>query len=286
MELGPGRGGLIQTIVDSIKRDGEMASSCEIAVSLLEASAQMQEFQRNKLLGENVLFFNNLNDLRNATINSPILVVAHEYFDALPIYRFQHTAEFGWCEELVDFDVKLNDFRFVLSKGPTPPTQICLGPNPPSEPSRVEVCPDGQGAMKIICDLVKKHSGAGLIMDYGNFGPASNSLRAIKNHKFVDVFTSFGESDLSSDVDFRLLTNVAKQSQLFVSETKTQRDFLRELGAEVLLVQLLKKYANDETRQESLINDYNRLVDEMGEIYKVLVVSDQGQIVNAATSHQ
>jgi SAM-dependent MidA family methyltransferase len=56
----------------------------------------------------------------------------------------------------------------------------------------------------------------------------------------VDLFTSFGESDLSADVDFRLLTNVAIQSQLFASSTKTQRDFLKALGAEVLLMQLLK----------------------------------------------
>lgn len=57
----------------------------------------------------------------------PFLVVAHELFDALPVYHFEYT-EKGWLERLVDVDQGEgpHHLRYVLSPGPTYATMALL----------------------------------------------------------------------------------------------------------------------------------------------------------------
>jgi hypothetical protein len=57
----------------------------------------------------------------------PFLVVAHELFDALPVYHFEYT-EKGWLERLVDLDQGEgpHHLRYVLSPGPTYATMALL----------------------------------------------------------------------------------------------------------------------------------------------------------------
>eukprot|EP00899_Mesostigma_viride_P008900 jgi/Mesvir1/18010/Mv09343-RA.1 len=62
----------------------------------------------------------------------PAIIIAHEFFDALPVHQFQKT-ERGWCERLVDLapppaegetpDNRASPFRIVLSNRPTPASQ-------------------------------------------------------------------------------------------------------------------------------------------------------------------
>jgi hypothetical protein len=53
--------------------------------------------------------------------------VAHELFDALPVYHFEYT-EKGWLERLVDVDQGEgpHHLRYVLSPGPTYATMALL----------------------------------------------------------------------------------------------------------------------------------------------------------------
>jgi NADH dehydrogenase [ubiquinone] 1 alpha subcomplex assembly factor 7 len=221
--------------------------------------------------------------------STPVIAVAHEYFDALPVYRFQFSEQRGWCEELVDIsrapldaesqDVSPLPLRLVLSPGPTPPAMVCLGPSPPAQVGgRVEVSPDSQSDMQQLARLLKQGGGAALVVDYGQWGPAANSLRAIVEHKFVEPMEQpAGEADLSVDVDFRYISNAARKEGAHTAFL-TQRDFLRKTGVEVLLVNQLKKCATEEEAEE-LISQYNRIVDEMGEVYKVLMVSSDVSVI-------
>jgi hypothetical protein len=48
-----------------------------------------------------------------------LIVLANEFFDALPVHQFEHT-ERGWHEKMVDLDTSdgPNPFRLVLSPSP------------------------------------------------------------------------------------------------------------------------------------------------------------------------
>ncbi len=66
----------------------------------------------------------------------PLIVLAHEFFDALPVYQFVLT-ERGWCEKLVDSDRGKgpHHLRFVLSAHPTGASHSFLPPSkfPPQD---------------------------------------------------------------------------------------------------------------------------------------------------------
>jgi NADH dehydrogenase [ubiquinone] 1 alpha subcomplex assembly factor 7 len=55
-------------------------------------------------------------DMRNIPEhNAPMLVVAHEFFDALPVHQFVKDPDRGWLEKMVDVDDEGGGLRMVLS---------------------------------------------------------------------------------------------------------------------------------------------------------------------------
>ena len=87
--------------------------------------------------------------------DGPLLVIANEFFDALPIRQFEKTPH-GWTERLVDTDPESGKFRFVLDRRPgpvealirrgsaSPPWEACsrsARPPPPSPASWAPALP-------------------------------------------------------------------------------------------------------------------------------------------------
>lgn len=66
--------------------------------------------------------------------------------------------------------------------------------------------------MRKISDILSAspRGGSGLVMDYGKDGPSTDTFRAFKNHKQVDVFHRPGECDLTADVDFNWLRHATE----------------------------------------------------------------------------
>ncbi|KAK0636850.1 putative S-adenosyl-L-methionine-dependent methyltransferase-domain-containing protein [Bombardia bombarda] len=108
IEVGPGRGTLMDDMLRTIHRFPAMANSID-AVYMVEASSKLREAQKNLLCGEHapmteskvgyhsVCKYGSLPIVWTETIKSiPVtpdtkmpLIVAHEFFDALPIHAFQ-----------------------------------------------------------------------------------------------------------------------------------------------------------------------------------------------------
>ncbi len=64
-------------------------------------------------------------DIRQVPVGGPLLVVAQELLDALPVHQFEYTKD-GWRERLVDVDADPatpHHFKLVLAEGPTPAVQ-------------------------------------------------------------------------------------------------------------------------------------------------------------------
>ncbi|KAL7626898.1 hypothetical protein AAE478_003672 [Parahypoxylon ruwenzoriense] len=128
-------------------------------------------------------------------------------------------------------------------------------------------------------------SGAALIIDYG---PAdtipTNSLRGIRRHRRVSPFSSPGLVDLSADVDFGALAEVATSSSPGVEchGPVDQAHFLESMGIRQRAT-MLSRTATDgdggddgESRAASIERSWRRLVDRgpggMGKVYKVLAI--------------
>lgn len=313
IEFGPGKGTLMHDVLTSFNKLNKF--DIDIEVELIETSRVLRREQHSKLCGTNeyvsldhfdsstTIWGNKIRWIENESeINNnelvPNYIIAHEFFDALPIKSFQRTEE-GWRELLVEHtplvggDAKeLNlpedtEFHLTLSTKETPssliPTLINRFKDLPVD-TRIEICPDAEFFVKKMGSLVnnEKKLGAVLIVDYGVVNEIpDNSLRGIYKHKFVSPFYKPGEVDLSINVDFDNIKLLAQDS-VMVLDPVDQGDFLHELGIGHRIQQLLMKN-NDEKIQEKIYNAYKRLTDKddksMGKIYKFIGFLPKGSEV-------
>eukprot|EP01125_Pyxidicula_operculata_P021870 TRINITY_DN8711_c0_g1_i1.p1 TRINITY_DN8711_c0_g1~~TRINITY_DN8711_c0_g1_i1.p1 ORF type:complete len:518 (+),score=109.50 TRINITY_DN8711_c0_g1_i1:206-1555(+) len=220
----------------------------------------------------------------------PTLLIAHEFFDALPVHQFQYT-ENGWRERLIDADNSdsPNHLQFVVSKKLTFAANTLLRGKQvdhlekPNVGDTLEISPACMAAAQDIGLRIEKEGGAALVIDYGHNYPQKFSLQAIKMHKFVDIFEEPGTADLSCMVDFSSLAKAAKtkiEDNEAIPNTGvetygpiTQKELLNNLGLETRLMMLLFKM-KEESDAENLISSFNRLIndDQMGTIYKAMTM--------------
>lgn len=228
----------------------------------------------------------------------PMLVIAQEFFDALPIYQLEMTSA-GWRERLVDIDDRLETpdwFRTTLAPSTTPACTLIeeadeahLGAK--SIGMGVEKCAEGLAVCQNISDRLLKNSGAAIFIDYGYEFTHGWSIRGIKNHEFVSIYREPGEVDLSTNVDFAALTRAALKSRADESTNKLlpnlrvygsigQGEFLASLGIYSRMAKLLRK-ADTEEEAEALIAAFHRLTDkrQMGTNYKVMGIFSSPKLV-------
>jgi NADH dehydrogenase [ubiquinone] 1 alpha subcomplex assembly factor 7 len=218
----------------------------------------------------------------------PTIIIAQEYFDALPVYQFQYT-EKGWRERLIDIDAPDGPhyLRFVLAPTPTPASLAFREYlNEDAKVGEViELSAEGMTVAHEIGKRLNQFGGGALIIDYGFDHPSSFSLRAVKKHTLVDVLAEPGNVDLSCNVDFSALRRAAlemktnrglvKNEKIKVWGPVTQSDFLLEMGIEARLAQLLLN-VNDEQIAAQQIAAFERLISpqQMGTIYKAMALTN------------
>lgn len=326
VELGPGKGTLMaDTIRVFSKFRAQRGIDIRGSIILVEASPVLREKQwaalcnpGNAMEKDSSGFYTAVSkwgysvkwvDTEKDIVASPEdcnYVLAHEFFDALPIKSFVNT-ENGWRELLVEHSASVlntqpklpsseeepketaseldTEFHLTASIKETPSSTIpTIGTRFKGLPvgARVEVCSDSEFYMTRIVDLVKTNvngEGAALIIDYGlaNEIPL-NSLRGIYKHKFVSPFYKPGEVDLSIDVDFENLKLLA-ELKVDTYGPAEQGDWLHEMGIGHRFDQLIKG-ANLMANKELLYESYLRLTSKdekgMGKIYKFLALLPTG----------
>ncbi|GJP51710.1 hypothetical protein CLOM_g10859 [Closterium sp. NIES-68] len=253
------------------------------------AEAELAGTGVSGLSGATVTWHSALEDVPEGV---PTILIAHEFFDALPIHQFQKTDR-GWCEKLVDVaeadkqghpseghsdpshaqgdtsgrPSADHPFRFVLSPGPTAACTLCLLPRMQWAPleergaaEHVEVCPVAVKIALQITERVARDGGAALIVDYGEDRLISDSLQAIRKHEFVNVFDAPGTADLSAYVDFAAIRQAVADSKLPARAFGpiTQSQLLGRLGINFRVETLLR--VASEQQAEALRDGYWRLV--------------------------
>ncbi|KOO31513.1 saicar synthase-like protein [Chrysochromulina tobinii] len=140
-----------------------------------------------------------------------------------------------------------------------------------------EICPGAMSFVQQLCKRMAVTRGAALMIDYGTDETPKDSLRGILRHAPVHPLHQPGLVDLSVDVDFGTLRQVAREtagSSLRCPPLSTQRDFLAAMGLEARINALLKGMDDREARKE-LVRSAGRLVASpgMGTAYKVFAIT-------------
>ena len=256
VELGPGRGTLAADALRAMAKAG-----IEPPVHFVETSPSLRIAQ-SAAVPEATLH----DDMTALPENVPLLVVANEFFDALPVEQLVRGSE-GWHQRLV----ACQDTLFLPVTGKRVPDDII--PEPLRDApvgSIVETSPVSVGVVRALAKRLASQGGAALIIDYGYDGPAlGETLQAVRGHKFANPFDAPGTVDLSAHVDFATLGAAATLLGAAVHGPVPQRDFLDSLGIASRAAALAKQSPE---RTDEIAVAHQRLTgsDAMGTLFRVM----------------
>ena len=235
-ELGPGRGTLAADALRMLRAAGFAGD-----VHLVETSPVLRDTQRQRI--GSAQWHERIDDLPAA----PLLLVANEFLDALPIR--QHV---GALER-----------RVMVAAG---------GLAFDRDGEIVETSPAREEAVSAIALCIAQRGGAALFIDYGHAkSAAGDTLQAVRGHAFAPVLADPGEQDLTGHVDFEAIGRAASDAGATVTPVMTQGDWLLRLGIEARAQALSRANPN---RVEEIADALDRLTSRahMGDLFTVLGV--------------
>jgi SAM-dependent MidA family methyltransferase len=267
VELGPGRGTLMADMLRAANVLPDFLTAA--TVHLVETSPVLREKQQANLAASGAAI--TWHDSFTAVPEGPLLLVANEFFDALPVRQFVAT-ERGWCERLVGIE----DDALIFGLNAEP--ERSLG-RPPQVGAIREAHVASTVLIRDIATRLAQHRGAALIVDYGYWGPAfGDTLQALKGHTYVDPLDEPGEADLTTHVDFAQLAHTGLAAGASIHGIETQANFLHALGIATRATRLKQRA----TPKQAIAIDQavGRLTATegrgMGELFKVLALTDSG----------
>ncbi|WP_421893712.1 class I SAM-dependent methyltransferase [Niveispirillum sp.] len=228
VELGPGRGTLMADALRATVRVPGFHAA--IRLHLVETSPTLRQRQAEALAA----FTPTWHDSLTAVPDGPMLLVANEFFDALPIRQFIRTPA-GWAERKVGLN-PAGQLAFTFDPTPGGALLTPLHREVEIPPGAIaETCPAGIAVAAEIGRRLSAQTGAALIIDYGYDGPAiGDTLQALRAHEYVPVLDDPGSADLTAHVDFTALGQAARQAGARVhpgiGASVEQGGLLRALG--------------------------------------------------------
>ncbi|MDE1467372.1 class I SAM-dependent methyltransferase [Aurantiacibacter sp. D1-12] len=257
VELGPGRGTLARDACRAMKR-----YNVEPRVHLVETSRRLRDAQ----LAANPNAIHH-HDLSTVPTEGPLLIVANEFLDALPVRQLVKTNE-GWREVMVGVDA---DGNFIEMPGRQPMDSAVPEARRGDAPGTViETSPASATIMFEVAGRLRDQDGAALFIDYGyRHGRSGSTIQAVKDHRKVGIFDTPGDVDLSAHVDFAQMEQIALSRDARVLGTVPQGEWLQALGIRER-ADALAEYAPQ--HREALMLARDRLIepDQMGELFKVM----------------
>jgi NADH dehydrogenase [ubiquinone] 1 alpha subcomplex assembly factor 7 len=265
VELGPGRGTMMRDLFRATENVGGFHQAKQLC--LIDSDKALRAEQRDKLGEEFPRYVENIGKLPPM----PAIIVANEFFDALPVRQFEKGFR-GWCERKVT--VKNDELTTILD--PLSNDDINLIPESMRNmlPGTVyEFSPQAQEMMSDLARCLGTHKGALLIIDYGYVAPSGKAtVQAVSDHAFADLFERPGEVDLTAHVNFTALAQIALDAGLMVSPVIGQGEFLKNMGIDIR-ADTLKRRATLPQAAEIDVS-LSRLTDpeKMGTLFKVIEI--------------
>ncbi len=279
LELGPGQGTLMD---DLLRTSSKIAKTFAKAakVHLLEINQKFIQKQKIKLARhkKEITWIEDISDLPAL----PLIIIANEFFDALPIKQFVKIQD-RWFESILvvdPIDGQIKYSKIEIHKALQ--NQLQFDHVNANDGAIIEESIESLEIIRNLSDRIYKYSGAALIIDYGydiktlerSRNQYNSTLQAIKNHQYWPIIDTLGEADLTAHVDFDALKKASRERGINDFRNFVQRNFLLSYGIGVRLSELKKSLVQDE--YDILDRQVLRLIskDAMGELFKVLEVSN------------
>jgi len=265
-ELGPGRGTMMADVLRATRIVPGFSDAARVV--LVEASPRLRGKQRETLAAYEVEWCASLDEVPAG----PLILLANEFIDALPIRQFVRTPE-GIAERMVGLDDDgtlqwgLRPEARLDARGDALMQRAPVG-------AMLEICPLGLSIMERLGARLATEGGAALFVDYGHSGGLGDTLQALRAHTYDDPLAHPGQADLTAHVDFKALARIATASGARAFGPITQGLLLERLGLPARATRL-KRDAHDAAR-EKIDAASARLTDPakdgMGELFKALAV--------------
>jgi NADH dehydrogenase [ubiquinone] 1 alpha subcomplex assembly factor 7 len=268
-ELGPGRGTLMADALRAMRSVPGLLAATQ--VHLVEISPTLRRCQA-QALSDSPCPPHWHESLAHIPNDAPLILLANEFFDALPIHQFVRTAD-GWRERGVGCDgqrlVWCERAASSLHPSQLPDgTAIALG-------KILEFCPSASACVADIAARLVQQGGAALIIDYGhNVADAvGDTFQALRAHRFVDPLSTPGQADLTAHVNFHTLARDAKASGARVFGPTAQGALLQALGIEQRAASLRRKATP--AQSEQIDSALRRLThaDQMGRLFLAMALA-------------
>ena len=241
VELGPGRGTLARDALRPLRGAG-----LDPPIHLVETSPILRRAQAERLPGARWH-----DDLSTLPDDAPLLIVANEFFDALPIRQFEDERELR---------VRLSDRGFVRDEA-------------------AEIRETSPASLEVTAKLgarLEVQGGAALIVDYGHDRPGSgDTLQAVSAHQYADPWQAPGSRDITAHVDFAALAAAARNAGARVYGPRAQGDWLEAMGIQ-LRAAALAKASPDRTEEIAVARERLTSPAQMGRLFRTMALVAPG----------
>lgn len=258
IELGPGRGTLAADALRAMRQ-----ARLTPPLHFVEISPALRAEQAERVPDAH---WHDM--LATLPTDRPLLVVANEFFDALPVRQLVRTTG-GWRERLVAHDGE----SFVPVPGTVPfDHAVPLRLRAADPGSILETSPASVAIVRELASRIATQGGAAVVIDYGYAGHAhGDTLQAVHAHAYADPFARPGTSDLTAHVDFGALGEAAEAEGVRAFGPVDQGGWLEALGIAARAEAL---GAASPQRAGEVREARKRLTDpeQMGELFQVLAL--------------
>jgi SAM-dependent MidA family methyltransferase len=238
VELGPGRGTLAADALRAMAKAGLTPP-----VHFVETSPVLRTAQEDRV--PDATWHDEIASLPD---DGPLLIVANEFFDALPIEQYDARGE--------ALSIAAEGDRFIRA----------------GAVAREE----SAASLAIVANLADRlaaQGGAALIVDYGYAGSSSgDTLQAVSRHAFADPWQAPGARDLTAHVDFGALAAAARTAGVRVCGPVGQGAWLEALGIGAR-AQALAKAAPERGADIAAARTRLTATDQMGDLFKAMALA-------------
>ena len=264
IELGPGDGSLTKVLLKTFKKFPEFNSAKKIY--LYEESSYLKKIQKKTIDSKDIKWIRSFDKIKDG----PVIFFGNEFFDAIPIKQFKKIRNIIFEKNYrIDANYKIKE---TYEKASKKDVKTIESYNTFKNLNFIEVPDLGLKELKKIVKKISNLQGCLLMIDYGYLKSHNkDTLQSVMKHKKNNLLENLGKADVTSHVNFELLTEFFFKNNIKVKKIITQKQFLEKMGILERAKIISKKMKFRE--QSDLYLRLKRLLSpsSMGSLFKVIL---------------